>query len=197
MSSYTPRGGGVTGYYVTVDFNNCTIASCTVTRWSEQLGPFTELVNLSPYAAGAGGAVYLYASNVTFRGGSKARRPPPAHDRSCYCLARIKLSHFPGADKKVSFHTVATQVTGNTAASGGGLYISGSGSSVVVTASNFSANSAASTNGGAIFASGIDSFTANANAAFVGNSAQTDGGALALVNVTNTSIVGASATGNQ
>lgn len=56
-----------------LDLNQATVSGCTVAVVSPQLGPFDAQRNLSPYASGGGGGVFLYGSNLTVRGGTQAR----------------------------------------------------------------------------------------------------------------------------
>lgn len=72
-SAYTPRGGGLSSYFASLDFSNVTVADCVVTVFSQVLGPFDSLRNLSPFAAGGGGGLFIYGGGARFRNGTKAR----------------------------------------------------------------------------------------------------------------------------
>lgn len=179
-SAYTPRGGGLSGYFATLDFSNVTITGCIVAVFSQTLGPFDALRNLSPFAAGGGGGLFLFGSKATFRRGSMVRfRFSRPSIKNCACRSSL-VADFPAKH----LASPLPQVIGNTASTGGGLYVAGANSTVLVTdASSLINNTATTAAGGGVYAADMDSFIVQANATVAGNDARTDGGGFSFTGV--------------
>lgn len=157
-AAITPHGGGVTAYYASIALVNTSVTGCAISILTPQLGPFETQRDLSPFGSGAGGGLFLFATNLDISQGSLLALNSAVHGGALYLTGRNS-----------SVRLDLTTFLNNTATGshGGALYLDNIASAVVTGGTAFQGNKAKS-HGGALFMAGVPLATF-ANVSAVGN----------------------------
>lgn len=186
-TAITPHGGAVTAFFASVSLANTTVTGCSVTVLTPQLGPFDVQRDLSPFGSGAGGGLFLYATDLAISRGSQVS---------------FNSANFGGglylAGRNSSLRVDGSRFANNTASAthGGAMYLDNIASASILGATFF--GNAALVHGGAAIVAGVASTTLS-NVTAAANKARTGSGGVLYAdeNCTALSVSASSFTANE